>query len=125
MEPTIHLGEIFFVTSWPSLRGGPRVGDVVVFRFPKDRSVSYAKRVAALGGSTIEIREGKVIVDGKTLDEPYVETSRVTKAYARTMPPLHVPQGSLFMLGDNRDNSYDSRAYGPVPIADLIGWALK
>jgi signal peptidase I len=98
----------------------PRRGDIVVFIWPKDRSKDFVKRVVAMGGETIEIRERRVIVDGTVRDDPY---ARWTDARSETehWGPVTVPPGHVFVMGDNRDSSYDSRFWGSVPVADLYG----
>jgi len=88
-------------------------GDVVVFLFPDDPSKSYVKRLIGLSGDTVEIREGKVIVNGQELDEPYVD-SRLNQSH-RSQQPIFVKPNYYYVLGDNRDNSSDSRIWGFVP----------
>ena len=112
----------------PSLREGQRIkvkrfdrfeepdlkrGDIVVFLFPDDPSASYVKRLIGLSGDTVEIREGKVIVNGQELDEPYVD-SRLNQSH-RSQGPIFVKPNYYYVLGDNRDNSSDSRLWGLVP----------
>jgi signal peptidase I len=88
-------------------------GDVVVFLFPDDPSKSYIKRLIGLSGDTVEIREGKVIVNGQELDEPYVD-SRFNQSH-RSQQSIYVRPNYYYVLGDNRDNSSDSRIWGLVP----------
>lgn len=88
-------------------------GDVVVFLFPDDPAASYAKRLIGLSGDTVEIREGKVIVNGQELNEPYVD-SRLNQSH-RSQEPIYVKENYYYVLGDNRDNSSDSRIWGLVP----------
>jgi signal peptidase I len=90
-----------------------KLGDVVVFLFPDDPSKSYIKRLIGLSGDTVEIREGKVIVNGQELDEPYVD-SRLDQSH-RSQQPIYVKPNYYYVLGDNRDNSSDSRIWGLVP----------
>lgn len=105
-------------------------GDVVVFRAPMDRHTNYIKRVIGLPGETIEVRDKVVYVDGKPLDlEPYKVFKGsiydpATIANGRMMAPYTVPEGHVFCMGDNRDYSYDSRFWGPVPISDIKGRAF-
>ena len=87
-------------------------GEVIIFLYPKDRSKSYFKRIIGLPGETIEILEGKVFINGQILDEPYVDD-----AYNQAkgnFPPRKVPDYQYFVMGDNRDNSSDSRYWGTV-----------
>ena len=88
-------------------------GDVVVFLFPDDPSASYVKRLIGLPGDEVQIREGKVIVNGQELNEPYVD-SRLNLSH-RSQEPIGVRTGYYYVLGDNRDNSSDSRIWGLVP----------
>lgn len=88
-------------------------GDVVVFLFPDDPSASYVKRLIGLPGDTVEIREGKVIINGEELNEPYVD-SRLNLS-RRSQEPVYVKSSYYYVLGDNRDNSSDSRIWGLVP----------
>ncbi len=109
----------------PALRP-PRRGDVVVFRNPRERGEDFIKRCIAVGGETVEIRDKRVIVNGDTLAEPYaIHTDRATRPggydYRDNFGPLTVAAGQVFMLGDNRDDSDDSRYWGPVPLGDVAG----
>jgi signal peptidase I len=101
-------------------------GDIVVFRFPEDPAVDYVKRVIALPGETVTIRDKVVHVNGKALDESYVsfrDPTVIPSSPGLPEPfrsrdqfgPFTVPPGEYFMMGDNRDDSYDSRYWGTVP----------
>jgi signal peptidase I len=96
-------------------------GDVVVFWYPKDRSKSFIKRVVGLPGETIEIRGGRVYVDGKGLEEPYVPANYLDGA---SYPPMQVPVEDYFVMGDHRDSSNDSRMFGPVGRQFIYGKAV-
>jgi signal peptidase I len=135
MEPNFHNGELVVVNklafrtfnlSWvPGLGvdawkpfGTPEQGDVVVFEFPQDPTRDFIKRVIAVPGQTVEVREGVVFVDGQELEEPYLsEPPRYNYG------PMMVPSGQLFVLGDNRNNSFDSHSWGMLPEESLIGRA--
>ena len=96
--------------------GDPRPGDVVVFRFPHNTDRDFIKRVAAVPGQTVELRQGLLYIDGVQVAEPYIaEPGRFD------FPPQMVPEGKLFVLGDNRMNSYDSRAWGMLDRGLVIG----
>jgi signal peptidase I len=98
---------------------GPKRGDVVVFRFPRDPDRDFIKRVIAVPGDTIEIVNGNVFVNGVQLEEPYITN------LARYDNDLEtVPEGQYFVLGDNRGNSFDSHSWGLVPEDHIIGQAM-
>lgn len=88
-------------------------GDVVAFRYPRDPSKGYIKRIIALPGETVESEKGQVLVNGTKLSEPYV--SPEFNLSQQSQPSMTVPQQSYYVLGDNRDNSSDSRIWGFVP----------
>ena len=96
----------------------PVRGEVVVFRSPRDPERDFVKRVIGLPGDTVEIVQGTVYVNGLQLVEPYLDRRDNT-----TMAPVKVEPDSLFVLGDNRGSSNDSRSWGPVPAENLIGRA--
>jgi len=98
----------------------PKRGEVVVFRFPRDRSVVFIKRIIGLPADMVEVRDNLVLINGAPLDEPYARF--LSGASTRdSWGPQIVPAASYFVLGDNRDVSSDSRAWGFVPHEDLIG----
>ena len=110
----------------PGLRK-PRPGDVIVFIWPKDRSKDFIKRVIAVEGQTVEVRNRQVFIDGKPWDDPHatwVMQRGLGGAAGDNYGPYTVPPDHVFVMGDNRDQSYDSRFWGPVPIADIKGQAL-
>lgn len=107
----------------------PERGDVVVFRFPKDRSVDYIKRVVGTPGDTVEVREKKVYINGEPIDDPHAHISTPSVLNASASPrdnfgPVLVPDDRIFVMGDNRDNSYDSRFWGFVDQQDILGMAF-
>lgn len=121
MEPTIPLNSTFTVSAWPYLRSEPQVGDLVVFRYTLDPEIVYMKRIIATGGSTIEITDGVVIVDGRPVTEPYVAKGMAVALASRSMSQRRVPPKAYFVMGDNRDNSEDSRFWGFVPRDNIVG----
>lgn len=109
--------------SWRPL-GEPRQGDVVVFAFPGDETRDFIKRVIAVPGQTVEARDGVVIVDGMPLSEPYLDQSLdEDDRWNGSFGPQVVPEGNLFVMGDNRNNSYDSRSWGMLEQRLLVGRA--
>ncbi len=118
MEPTLSNRALLIVdTVFTSLRPFHR-GDVVVFRFPRNPSVEYVKRVIALPGETVMVAHGYVFVNGSPLAEPYLR-----EPVRYFWGPATVPSGSVFVLGDNRNSSSDSHVWGPLPIDFVVGRA--
>jgi signal peptidase I len=97
--------------------GGVDVGDVVVFTSPDD-GADTVKRVVALGGQTVSLDDAVLHVDGVAVDEPQVDLSRIDGTW---FGPVTVPDGSVFVMGDSRGVSIDSRTYGAVPLDDIEG----
>jgi signal peptidase I len=114
------------LTNW-TLFSQPQRGDVIVFVFPEDRAKDFIKRVVAVGGDTVEIRDKQVFVNGKPAENPYAiyrdDTIR-PGSQRDTMKRTRVPDGALFVMGDNRDQSLDSRFWGFVPVEDVKGKAF-
>jgi signal peptidase I len=108
MEPTFKDGERLI-----AVRNIDRLerGQIIVFRYPLDVSRSFLKRIVGLPGEEIAIRDGRVFIDGREIDEPYVSAGNRS---ADTRAPLAIPDGEYFVLGDNRRNSADSRHWGTV-----------
>ncbi|HYQ88410.1 MAG TPA: signal peptidase I [Candidatus Binatia bacterium] len=148
MENTLLVGDFLFVNKlvygseidigvsghriiyyrFPAIRQ-PQRGDVIVFRYPDDPSRDFIKRCVAVEGQTVEIRDKVLFVDGKAQVEPYIIHSddRVLpkEISARdNFGPTVVPKGHLFMMGDNRDNSHDSRFWGPLALNLIKGKAM-
>jgi signal peptidase I len=141
MEPTLHSGEYLLINKLAYLRldgpplqlaensglaphgtdgfypfGGPRHGDIVVFKYPGGPDRDFIKRVIGLPGDTVQIDRGRVYVNGVMLQEDYI---RALPSYSS--PPQQVPPDNFFVLGDNRPNSSDSHIWGYVPQANMIG----
>ncbi|OQX13798.1 MAG: signal peptidase I [Desulfobulbaceae bacterium A2] len=109
--------------------GTPRPSDVIVFKYPQDPKLDYIKRVVAVAGQTVEVRDKAVYVEGKPLEESHAVHLDDKRLSARVSPrdqfgPVTVPPGKVFVMGDNRDNSYDSRFWGFVDLKDIRGKAL-
>src|SRR5262245_42614264 len=127
MLPYLHDGERIFVNKliyYDDYRWAPKIyrGDIVVFWYPDDPSKSYIKRVIGLPGDSVEMHDGRVSVNGRDLDETYLDPQLNTQHPSR--PAVPVKLGYYFVLGDNRDNSSDSRSWGLVPKKYIYGKAL-
>ena len=117
MEPHIYDGNLFMVVKAAYWFEDPGRGDVIVFLYPLDPQQKFVKRVIGLPGETIECKGGIVYIDGKPIEEPYVQGT--TSEFNAT----EVPEGYYFVMGDNRQNSADSRSWGFLPREDIIGRA--
>lgn len=116
MAPALLPGDRIVVTRF--LTDGPERGDVIVFRHPISGSELVVKRVIALPGDLVDSHMGRVRIGGRTLDEPYASAGTTG-----SIPPQLVPADHLFVLGDNRAGSYDSRSWGPLPRHLVLGRA--
>ena len=117
MEPNLHNGEYVLIDKISYLLHSPERGDVVVFT-PPNNDRDYIKRVIGLPGDTVEIKGGRVYVNGIVLDEPYLRN-----VIHNDMPARVVEEGRYFVLGDNRNNSSDSRAFGSITPQSIVGRA--
>jgi signal peptidase I len=127
MLPRLHDGERIFVNKliyYDEYRWAPKVerGDIVVFWYPEDPSKSYIKRVIGLPGDRIEVNEGVVRVNGQDIEESYLDP-RLNLSHHSLMEQ-HIAPNYYFVMGDNRDNSSDSRKWGLVPKKYIYGKAL-
>ncbi len=142
MEDTILPGDFLFINKFiygatvpfinkklPSLRK-PRRGDIVVFKYPVDPSLNFVKRCVAVGGDTVQVINKNLYINGKFVPLPRYGKHSDNRIYpAEVTPrdnfgPFVVPANHYFMMGDNRDNSNDSRFWGPVPDSLIRGEAL-
>jgi signal peptidase I len=141
MENTLLIGDHIFVNKFiygyhiPFTNGRvlkfrqPARGDIIVFVFPEDKTKDFIKRVVGVPGDTVEVRQKKVYVNGRPVTEPYARyvDGLSTDMLVRTrdnMPPVKVPPRKYFVMGDNRDRSYDSRFWGFVDEDAVVGKAL-
>jgi signal peptidase I len=144
MEPNLLVGDHLLVNKFvfaPALTGLERMllpnreirrGDIIVFKYPEDPSRDFIKRVIGLPGETIELRNKKVYVNGSAIDEPYAHLLYPPAQGGEPRPwdlretygPVTVPADQLFMMGDNRDNSQDSRFWGFLPRSFVKGRAM-
>ena len=141
MRPTLEAGEYVLVNKLVYLRFNPQElarlvpflevddrtvfpfhaparGEVIIFQFPRDESRDFVKRVIGMPGDTVEIKQGRVFVNGEPLNEPYI-----TLSDNGSMAPVRVSQEAYFVMGDNRPASNDSRDWGSVPKEKVIGRA--
>jgi len=141
MKPTLQIGDHILVNKFiygiklPFLRntlipvGDPKREDIVVFIYPQDRSKDFIKRVIGVAGDTVEMRDKKLFINGKPYQDPYGNYLDSTIIPGALQPrdnfgPITVPQGSIFVMGDNRDFSLDSRFWGFVNLKDVLGKAF-
>jgi len=119
----------FTDTHLPGLRA-PARGDIIVFKYPNDESRDFIKRIVAVGGETVQVLDNRAFVNGQPLEEPYVRPGSVPAApsgrcgYLYSCEPTMVPPGAYFVMGDNRDNSQDSRYWGFVKREKIRGKAF-
>jgi len=118
MEPNLHTDQRIVVEKVSYRFHLPQRGDVVVLKLPQDAKELLIKRVIALPGDTVEVHDGRVWVNGQPVDEPYL-----TQPTMGQMAPLVIPDGHVFVLGDNRGFSNDSRSFGTVPLENIVGHA--
>lgn len=116
MLPTLKNGDkIFIEKSFGVLKRG----DIVMFAFPKDESRIFVSRIIGLPNDKVEIRNGQVFVNDVVLSEDYVKP--MFDELKTDMESVQIPEGNYFVMGDNRDNSYDSRSWGLLPKDSIIG----
>ncbi|HUW66240.1 MAG TPA: signal peptidase I [Spirochaetia bacterium] len=119
MEPTLLPGDRIVVGK-VALFGQPHQGDVVVFHYPVDQRQDFVKRLIAVGGQTVELKSSHLYINGNLVAQPYLPNGLTFADFG----PLTVPAGDYFMLGDNRNNSDDSRVWGYVKQNLVIGRVL-
>ncbi len=141
MKPTLQIGDHILVNKFiygvkiPFIRSTlipikePKRGEIVVFIYPQDRTKDFIKRVIAVGGDTVEIRNKEIFVNGVRSEDNhgvYVDPVIMPGAMQPrdNMGPSKVPEGTIFVMGDNRDQSYDSRFWGFVDLKDVMGEAF-
>jgi signal peptidase I len=117
MVPTLEEGDSVLVDKLAYGDDGPRRGELIVFEAPRTGDVTL-KRVVGVGGDRVAIEDGLLVVNGRRPDEPYTDPDAIDSVY---FGPVRVPAGSVFVLGDNRRDSADSRRFGAVPVDDVIG----
>lgn len=118
MVPTLQSHQYVLVNRLAYKFGDPHTGDIIVFHYPRDPQQEYIKRVIGLPGDRVQIANGEVMINGQLISEPYIAAAPLYQT------EWTVPDASLFVLGDNRNNSSDSHNWGPVPIDYVVGKAL-
>jgi len=127
MMPTVLIGDYIIVDKRAYRDGFPKRGDLVIFSSPNDPGVTLLKRVVGLPGETIEIRAKRVLLNGAAIEEPYAYYAEPPGGPVvrpgDVLPALKLPPDEFFLLGDNRDRSWDSRFFGPVARTHILGKA--
>ncbi len=124
MAPTLHNSQRYLLNRWVYHFRAPQKADVVVIRDPLDNGFSV-KRVIATAGDSVYLKDGDVYVNGQKLAEPYLAPGTHTYASERSEQLFKCGRDQYFLLGDNRLNSVDSRAYGPVPRQSILGLIIR
>jgi signal peptidase I len=135
MEDTLLVGDFLFANKLlygpklpmvdvrlPAIRD-PKPGDIIIFKYPGDEKIDYIKRCVAVEGQSVELVDNHLYVDGILQDEDYTKYVFGSRP-ERHFGPFEVPEGHIFMMGDNRDNSADSRAWGPLDKRLITGKAM-
>jgi signal peptidase I len=117
MEPTLQVQDYIFASKLSYRFTEPARGDIIVFKYPKDTTRYFVKRLIAVGGETVALRNNKLYIDGQQVFEDYLPQGLRFSDYGTVI----VPEGNYFMLGDNRNNSSDSRDWGFVPKNLIVG----
>ncbi len=132
MEGTLHRGDRVIVNKWSYRLHPIHRGDIVVFTRPKGEPTKYddlIKRVIGLPGETVTIAHDHVYIDGHRLSEPYLDAGAITEPVAgqwacTPAAPCKIGKGQIWVMGDNRTDSSDSRYFGPIPESSVVGQAV-
>jgi signal peptidase I len=123
MDPTFATGDYIFTSKVTYKLREPERGDIVVFRSPRNPDIEYIKRIIGLPGDSILIQDTQVYVNGEVLVEDYLAapTNTWEGGFVENGVPVIVPDGELFVMGDNRPRSSDSREFGTIPLSSIVG----
>jgi signal peptidase I len=125
MEPTLQVGDRILVSKLSYRLGALDRGDVIVFHYPLNPGKDFVKRVVGVGGERVELKDGVVLINGQPIAELYpTALAGGDRSCTSNYGPQVVPVDNLFVLGDNRCNSEDSRFFGYVPVSNVIGKSL-
>lgn len=117
MIPTLQIQDYIFASKLTYRFNEPKRGDIIVFKYPKDTTRFFVKRLIAVGGESVALKNSKLYIDGHQVAEDYLPEGLRFPDYG----PVTVPEGNYFMMGDNRNNSSDSRDWGFVPESLIVG----
>jgi signal peptidase I len=123
MSPTMHEGDFFLADTWHYKIHPPIVGEIVVLERHEEPGAKFVKRIVGLSGDQIEAKDGVLYRNGTEVVEPYTHVPIDNHPYGRYFGPILVGSGEMFVLGDFRDNSLDSRQWGSLPITAIRGRA--
>jgi signal peptidase I len=124
MLETLQVGDHVLVNKFIYTFTDPKRGEIIVFKYPEDKTRDFIKRIVGLPGETLEIKNRVVYINGKTLKENYVKFSSSEFSTSNNLSPRRIPPDSYFVMGDNRDNSMDSRVWGFLKQDLIRGKAL-
>ncbi|WP_347487833.1 signal peptidase I [Desulfoscipio sp. XC116] len=120
MVPSLQVGDRIIVSKFNYHFGEPKRGDIMVFKFPLDPNRDFVKRTIGVGGESLAMRDSHLYINGRQVREDYLPEGLLFPDFG----PEEVPDGSYFMMGDNRNNSDDSRVWGALPEENIIGKAV-
>jgi signal peptidase I len=123
MQPTLHTNDALFIEKISTELSDIKRGEIVIFKNKETNGSYYVKRVIGIAGDKIEIKDGHVFLNGQLLKEDYLAPNTMTEPLTSQSVYI-VPKGDVFVLGDNRTNSTDSRILGPIKITDVKGHAI-
>lgn len=123
MVPTFHNGDYILTDKISYKIGSPKRGDVIVLKNPQNASQDFIKRILAVPGDTIKIEDSAVFINGQKLDEPYLPEGVITRSadFLKEGEVIRAGPNQYYVLGDNREHSSDSRAWGPIGREEIIG----